>query len=225
MTMIMTEVGPQCQCGCGEHLPVGSIRKYKRGHAQRAHRRESAEIDRQLGQFDGYNFQQFPMLEDEREYSDESAVPYEINPDGSFTIADAAMSTSDDPDTDIWKNVNPAKELPIRALKDIEGKLAFMLGTTGGLLNVMDPVCGGAFLAQTKTIAHSLTPIIAQSPGIVAWFSKTSNIMLYINLAMAMWPVMVAIWTHHFSKHVDNETNGFAPNGQMNIDPNLYGVR
>lgn len=215
--------GPLCNCGCGEHLPEGSTRKYKRGHRQRVNRAESAAIDRQMGIFDGYNFVTEPKTpaDEDIQYPDEFAGWQQ-----PFSIQDAMDATPNDPDSDIWANVDITKELPIKALKDIEGKLAFMLGTTGGLLNVIDPICGGAFMQNTPNIAKALTPIIAQSPGVVAWFTKTSNVMLYINLAMASWPVLAAIWTHHFVKHEDTG-NPFVDsgNGQMNIPTDMYQVR
>lgn len=217
----MPTVGPLCQCGCGEHLPVGSMRNYKRGHRARVNKVESRKVDKELGVFDGYNFHQEPIPERIDAWD---AMPFEINPDGSFSMEDAIASTPNDPDTDIWAHVDPRKDLPIEALRDIEGKLAFMLSTPAMMLNVIDPICGKALMESTPQMAKALTPLIAQSPGIVQWFSKTSNIMLYINLAMASWPVLSAIWSHHFAKHEDSN-NPFVSNGQMDIPTNAYMVR
>lgn len=225
MVAMMTELGPLCECGCGERLPAGSVRKYKRGHRQRVNRAESRAMDKELGIFDGYNFQQYPAPETER-IDAWDTVEYQTSPEGAyaFTIADAAEVTPNDPDTDIWANVSPSgKEIPRAIVRDVEGKLAFMLSTTAGMVNIVDPVCGGALLANTKDIAHNLTPVICQSPGIVAWFGKTSNVMLYVNLAMACWPVLAAVYAHHFSKHEEPTPNAF--NGDMNINPNMYGVQ
>ncbi|HEX8763006.1 MAG TPA: hypothetical protein VF733_04600, partial [Candidatus Saccharimonadales bacterium] len=153
------------------------------------------------------------------------APEYQIEDSGEFTLADAARMAEDDPESELWdkRNWTPG-EIPVRVMKDIEGKLAFMLGTTASLVNVIDPVCGGAFVNQTPEIAKRLTPIISQSPGIVDWFGKTSNIMLYINLAMACWPVLAAVWTHHISRH-DVFSNPTVDNGDMNINPNMFTVQ
>lgn len=218
--------GPLCKCGCNEHLPAGSTRNYKRGHRQRVNRAESRAMDIEYGMS---SVSDTPKQDDLNPFN-YSFIHEDTDSSGDydahlFNIYDAAESTEDDPDSDIWSDIDPTKDLPIRALKDIEGKLAFMMAMPARLLSVMDPVCGGALVKQSPVLAHTLTPIIAQSPGMVKWFSKTSNIILYLNLGMAMWPVLAAIWTHHLAPHEESGVNDFVENGQMNIDPNMYTVR
>jgi hypothetical protein len=222
----MAPKGPLCNCGCGERLPEGSMRKYKRGHRARVNKALSDEIDRRIAneQFDGYNMPPDPIGPPSYAFQHESV---NVGLDGSFTLEDAYNNSEDDPDRDIWADIDPTKELPEKALKDIEGKIAFIFGSMAGMLNVVDPVCGGAMVAQTPAIARSLTPIICQSPGIVKWFSKTSNVMLYFNLSMAAWPILLTIWNHHLVNHEESDQpNAFVSNGQMNIDPNqMYRIR
>jgi hypothetical protein len=150
-----------------------------------------------------------------------------IENDGSFiSMEDAIRDTPKDPESSLFTDSDKDSDvIPITraVMRDVEGKLAFMLGTTANLVNVVDPICGGAAVSATPNIARTLTPIICQSPGIVAWFQKTSNVMLYINLAMACWPVAIAIYTHHFARH-EEKPNDFVDNGNFNINPDMYGV-
>lgn len=219
--MTITDVkGPLCACGCGEYLPIGSTRQYKRGHKARVNAEIADEIQNGNGVFDGYNFKYEPTY---------NAEPIDPN---SFieweTIQDAADATPNDPEGALWDDA-PKQEfklsLPKRVQADIEGKIAFMLSTTAMAVSLPDPFCGQALLENTPQISKALTPIICQSPGIVAWFQKTSNIMLYVNLAMACAPVVVAIMNHHIPAK-GPQFNG-PPNGQMDIpvDPNYYGVQ
>lgn len=220
-----TLTGPLCECGCGEYLPVGSTRKYKRGHKERVNQALADQMQSN-GVFDGYNFRFEPTYNSEP-----------INPDGFITIPDesgwetiqqAADNVPNDPEGNLWDK-SPEFEykltLPKTVQKDIEGKLAFMLTTTGMAIGLPDPICGNAILENTPNIAKALTPIICQSPGVVAWFSKTSNIMLYVNLAMAVAPVVMTVLNHHIPNR--NPKIEDPMNGQMNIpvDPNYYGVR
>jgi hypothetical protein len=188
-------------------------------------------IESTNGVFDGYNFRREPIPEMQQmqsEVAPDFQMPFTtVENDGSFiSMQDAAAFTPNDPESSLWTkdDKGDAVEITGAVLRDVEGKLAFMLGTTAGLVNVIDPICGGAFVQSTPQIARTLTPIICQSPGIVQWFQKTSNVILYINLAMACWPVAAAVYTHHFAKHQEENTNDFVDNGQMNINPNMYRV-
>jgi hypothetical protein len=216
--------GPPCKCGCGEYLPIGSTREYKRGHKARVNSELADQIEQGNGVFDGYNFQY------DAPYNTEPIDPYSfIDEDnaGWETIQDAASSVPNDPEGNLWDD--PSKpfqvklSLPKRVQADIEGKIAFMLSTTGMAVGIPDPFCGNAILQNTPQIAKALTPIICQSPGIVQWFQKTSNIMLYVNLAMACAPVIVAVMNHH----LPSRQQQMAENGQVNIpvDPSYYGVQ
>lgn len=220
MTIMMSQVtGPECKCGCGEYLPVNSTREYKRGHKARVNRELADKIEHGNGVFDGYNFQ----------YNTEPIDPFEFITDSDAnweSIQDAADAVPNDPDGALWDDSNQFQFTPIlpkKIIGDIEGKIAFMLSTTAMAVGIPDPVCGNAILENTPQISKALTPIICQSPGIVAWFQKTSNIMLYVNLAMACAPVIVAVMNHHLPAKKTEAT----VNGQMDIpvDPNYYGVR
>ena len=223
ITMNQTAIGPECKCGCGEYLPIGSNREYKRGHKARVNRELADRIESGNGVFDGYNFQYGAP------YNTEPIDPdaFMAAPDtGWESIQHAADNIPNDPDGAVWADANQFQfqpTLPKKLLGDIEGKIAFMLSTTGMAVGIPDPTCGNAILENTPQIAKALTPIICQSPGVVAWFQKTSNVMLYVNLAMACAPVIVAVMNHHLpSKTTETPVNG---NMDIPVDPNYYGVR
>jgi hypothetical protein len=231
MPVAAIEVGPLCECGCGERLPIGSTRKYKRGHKAEANRQLADQMEAN-GVFDGYNFRQ------ELPYNAEPINPYEFagNSDmvGWETIQDAAENVPNDPEganfwesNDVFERGQRAAEfefkIPRGVAKDVQGKVAFMLSTTAMAVGLVDDYCGNSILENTPQISKALTPILCQSPGVVAWFTRTSNVMLYVNLAMAMAPVAMAIMNHHLGPKP--ETIPVPANGQMNINPNMYGVQ
>lgn len=234
MPVATVEVGPLCECGCGEHLPVGSTRSYKRGHKADANRRLSEQMEAN-GVFDGYNFRtELPYnAEPINPMSDQYNSNIDPNMDwanGWETIQDAARDVPNDPEGNLWSNAASTEfpefkefKIPRGVARDVEGKVAFMLMTTGTTIGLVDDICGNAILTNTPKIAKALTPILCQSPGVVAWFTKTSNFMLYVNLAMALAPVVMAVASHHLPGGA-REPEFTVTNGQTDINPNMYGV-
>ena len=177
----MAELGPECACGCGERLPRGSTRKFKRGH-------------RETGA-------SFPN--DGLDAAGEHPITNGGWGDDPFTLDDAAALTENDPEPlDVTRDADTQKPIRItRAVKkDIEGKLAWMLSMSGALWSVQDPFCGTVMLDHTPNIAAKLTPILCQSPDVVKWFRKSSNAALYVDLIIALTPVLQAIYAHHIGK-------------------------
>jgi len=155
----------ECKCGCGEFLPITSKREYKRGH-----RKPPAENSGQ---------------------AEADAGSFEEDWDGSPTLEDIAASIPDDPPPFAEAEHEPAApilKITKRVRDDVEGKIAFMISVTGSMAAIMDPVCGGAFLANGDAVAAKLTPIICKSPEAVQWFRKSSNFMMYLDLLVALWP-------------------------------------
>lgn len=167
-------MGPECGCGCGEYLPEGSTRQFKRGHKSRAGNIASAAD----GEFDDV-----PVF-------------------GLDDAAESAEN--DPPPVEAAEGERPRAETPIRITKavrkDVEGKVAWMLAMSGSLWSVQDPFCGGALLEHTDNIAAKLTPILCQSPDVVRWFRRTSGVALYVDLLIAFSPVLQAIYAHHLAK-------------------------
>ncbi len=194
-------MGPVCMCGCGEYLPEGSTRNYKRGHKSRAPMEEPKPKD--------------DFFSNTEEMDNGSPV---------FTLFHAAEETPNDPEpADMAEN--SAFSIPIKITasvrKDITGKLAFMFGMTGNLLQLMDPVCGAVMLENSGKMAQALMPIMCQSPAVVKWFRSSTNYMMYINFLMACAPVFGSIYSHHLVKNsAITETHMDVPYSQ-----NFYGVQ
>lgn len=201
-------MAPICQCGCGESLPENSTRAYKRGHKPGK---------------DGQPVNEFtdtpPVSEPD---NGEPAQPGEF-----LTIDQAAEQTPDDPEPadqqEAPKPKTPAIRITAALRRDVEGKLAFIMGLSGQMWAMGDPVCGAVFLTQTPEIAKKLTPIVCQSPDVVKWLTKTSNFTLWIDLFMACLPVMQMIFAHHIAKSVVADM-AQQQNGQSRA-PNDYVVQ
>lgn len=202
-------MAPICQCGCGQSLPENSTRLYKRGHKPTKDSPTPAVNESDYGGADVFDT-------DENAFTDEP-----------LTIETAALSTPDDPEpADQPSEVRPAKQtirITAALRRDVEGKLAFIMGLSGQMWAMGDPVCGAVFLNQCPEIAKKLTPIVCQSPDVVKWLTKTSNFTLWIDLFMACLPVAQMIFAHHIAKSVSAapSQNGQAPKPA----PNAYVVQ
>lgn len=190
---------PVCECGCGEFLPEGSLRKYKRGHKRRAIEAENAELA-------GVD-QESPGVD--------SISP--IN-----RLLGLKDSVEDDPAGNTFGKVFKPKPTPKgitpNVRKDVEGKVAFMLITTANAVQLIDPICGGVLARQTAEIAEKVTPILCQSSAVVEWFSKGTSLIMYVELLMALAPVAMTFYSHHLSKATESVP-------EVPFDNSYYGVR
>ncbi len=187
------ETGPVCGCGCGESLPVGSTRQFKRGHKDRVANPETA-------------FAEVPI---------EADPGWDVPP---LSIEDAAAQTPDDPEPkDVaGERVKSTMRITPSIRRDVEGKLAFAMGLGGQFWIMADPMCGSVFVDNADNIAKKLTPIICQSPDVVKWLTKSSSFILYVDLFMAFWPVLQMMFAHHVAKSITAES----ANGQAAPQPN-----
>jgi len=189
-----------CACGCGELLPEGSNRQYKRGHKNRVTEPGPEPIS---------------IAPDNPE--DESEV---------YTLEDAINNTPPDPEPKEQPEYKAKSPIRITAAvrRDVEGKLAFVLMMTGQGIAMPDPVCGMALLENSDNIAKKLTPIICQSPDLVKWFTRSGRYMLWVDLLMAMWPVLQVVYMHHIMHAAP--AMPASPNGQQQpATPDMYVVR
>ena len=195
---IMTEA-PICQCGCGESLPEGSTRQYKRGHRNRVQNPDGfVEIN-------------------------PGEPGNETEPDQPLTLDDLARVTPDDPEPKTEPEFKPKTVIKITAgvRRDVEGKLTFAMALSGQMWAMVDPVCSSVYMEQAPEIAKKLTPIICQSPDVVKWLTKSSNFILWVDLFMAVWPVLTIVFAHHIAKTISAD---MTQNGQR-VTPNDYVVQ
>src|ERR1700722_12090214 len=98
------QFGPECQCGCGEYLPYGSTRNFKRGHKENP--RNPSRMNN-------------PALSPDMQEV--------FDPDSNWmTLSDAATSIPNDPDPPEAKENKQPIRVTKRVRDDIEGKLAMM---------------------------------------------------------------------------------------------------
>lgn len=212
------KMGPICECGCGGYLPEGSNRRYKRGHSPA--KREYPEY----GRYDAPPIKSQAQPQPNEWWNIDRG---DGNSDNTMTIDDAIAMGIRDPH-DVPDEKNPPPEIPVTAAirRDVTGKLAFMFSMTGNIVQIVDPICGGAIIDNSGAMATKLSPILCQSPAVVAWFRKSSNVMMYGDFLIACGPVLMTVFAHHLAKREDN------PRQQMNGQPanapdldTLYAVR
>jgi hypothetical protein len=80
---------------------------------------------------------------------------------------------------------------------DIEGKLTLLLSGPVSILAAVDPVCGGAAVENLDLVVRKAVPLICQSPAAVAWFTKGTTFLLWLDLVWALQPIAVAAYSHH----------------------------
>jgi hypothetical protein len=195
-----TITGPECECGCGEYLPYGSTRSYKRGHRNRAQ-----------GNYGGRPQNAGPTID---KVSD---------PDSNWiTLADAATETPNDPEPAGQEDHRkPTIRVTKKVRDDIEGKVAMMIMMTSMLLQTKDEVCGKALEDNGPTIAQKFVPIICKSPELVRWFTKGGNYTAWLDLCMALWPVLTVAFGHHVSHSIQDTKPQPGQNGNR---PGLHAV-
>lgn len=160
-----------CECGCGE-LTFG---EYKRGHRRNPPGKVTEPPE---GEANGEGWR-------------------------SISLDDAKDMTPDDPEPsgiDAPKYSPPPLRITKKVREDVEGKLAFIFAMTGTMASVADPVCGGAFVDNADNVAKKMAPIICKSPDMVAKITKSGDMMLYVDLLWACWPILITIAGHHLPK-------------------------
>lgn len=185
-----------CQCGCGESLPEGSTRQYKRGHKDR--------INNPPGD------------------SDFTEVPGDAP---GLTIDEIAELTPDDPepaDAPEYRPVQPKIKVTAAVRRDVEGMLAFAFGMSGQMWSMVDPPCGTMMLEIGPNLAKKYTPIICQSPSAVKFLTKSGKFAMYLDAAIATFPLLQIVIAHHITKTIGREVA--SPNGQAPA-PNEYVVQ
>lgn len=192
-----------CACGCGETVSPGAT--WKRGHFRRGNSGNVTDIT---------------DISDINDEGDEDVIlpdddGYGPADDGAgepLSLDEARRITPRDPDPARGK-AGPAgdsKQVKVTAAvrRDIEGKLAFLFGLAADTWNLADPYCAGIFASNADEIARKTAPLICQSPDLVRWFSRSSNFIMWMELGIAVKPVVTAIVAHHVTKKVETGEAG-----------------
>lgn len=189
--------GPPCQCDCGEFLPYGSTRQFKRGHKENPRPRNRAT---------GSEFDEV------------------FDPDSNWmTLSDAATSIPNDPDPPEAKEAKQQIRVTKRVRDDIEGKLAMMFAMVAMLWETKDPVCAPALADSAPDISAKLVPIICKSPEMVRWFTKGGNYTAWLDLMMVLVPFGKVVVSHHIT-HSTTDTKQAGKANLTVVDNTVYKI-
>ncbi len=198
-------LGPPCHCGCGEGLPYGSTRKFKRGHAKRFNNQLADAYLAQFPQTDPTRGINLALPPDQQDGN--VNTPYTPDPLAQArAYEELASQITDDPPADhpdSESESTPAFEVSKNVVKDIEGKVTFLLGMSSAMLASADPICVTVFQRNIPDISKAIVPLICQSPDMVTFFTKKGGFLLWINLGAACWPVIQTIIAHHLTKKLE----------------------
>jgi len=193
------QFGPECQCGCGEYLPYGSTRNFKRGHKENP--RNPSRMNN-------------PALSPDMQEV--------FDPDSNWmTLSDAATSIPNDPDPPEAKENKQPIRVTKRVRDDIEGKLAMMFAMVAMLWETKDPVCAPALADSAPAISAKLVPIICKSPEMVRWFTKGGNYTAWLDLMMVLVPFGKVVVSHHVTHSVTDAKQAAKPNLSV-VDNTAY---
>jgi hypothetical protein len=205
--------GPTCECGCGEGLPIGSTRRFKRGHRQRYENQRAREITAELRAENNE-----PAIPPAGDAFDGLSTNWEGIKDPFESLAD---TLPDDPDPDETARdekstpgtpqiITPEGQILVtkKVAQDIQGKIAFLLSMPAAMLTPLDPICFPALQERVPEISARLTPIICQSPDMVTFFCKGTGFILWLSLAVSVWPVVQVIIAHHLTKSIGHDEHG-----------------
>jgi hypothetical protein len=210
-----------CECGCGQELSAGAKTRYKRGHKKEANHKLAKEFTASLrGEPTVVEPNQLPKTSDFDGLATSWDALEQQHPD---PFAELLGRLPDDPEPD-QKERDKASGIispngtPIvtkQVAQDIQGKLAFLLSMPASMLQTVDPICFPVLLERTPQISAALTPIICQSPDMVKFFTKGSGFILWLNLAVTLWPVIQTILAHHVVKSVGHKEELDPKTGEM----------
>jgi hypothetical protein len=90
------------------------------------------------------------------------------------------------------------------------------------LWEIRDPVCGGAAVQAEPNASAAFTDIVLQSPDLIAWFTgPAAGFMVFLNLFMAVLPVLQVIYAHHVS-HGIKDAEDYANARGAAVDRDQY---
>jgi hypothetical protein len=185
-------LGPLCACDCGEHLPYGSTRNYKRGHKDKAR----------------------PARPAYQEVADPDS--------NWMTLSDAAIEIPNDPDPPEAKDAKPQIRVTKRVRDDIEGKLAMMFAMVAMLWETKDPICATSLADNAPNISEKLVPIICKSPEMVRWFTKGGNYTAWLDLMMVLVPFGKVVFAHHVTHSMEGKGNQAGKPNLSVVDNTAY---
>lgn len=131
---------------------------------------------------------------------------------GGYVVADepheyiSAIDPDPAPEGDEWEPAGGEDDFVINAagMKKISDNLGFYFTTVGMTLEIIDPYCGAVAAANATNVIERWTKVIAAYPKTAEFFmsERSGTLFAWINALQATWPILYAIFEHHFSKTV-----------------------
>jgi hypothetical protein len=113
-------------------------------------------------------------------------------------------------------------------MQKIEDNLGTYLSVVGMTAEMIDPYCGGALAANFDNMVTKWSKVISHYPAAAKLFldEKSGVLFAWIAAMQSTWPVLTAIYHHHFAKDVKQGSDGIwyqrSPNGRAgNIDATM----
>lgn len=92
-----------------------------------------------------------------------------------------------------------------RTKKDIRAKTALLLTVGATAWQARDQFCGSVALESVPDVSEKLADIFCDSPSIVNWFTASGKFMKYLDLAMSLQQIAIAVFRHHVSHSADSD--------------------
>ena len=131
-----------------------------------------------------------------------------------------AVEPDNEPDESGWSEVADEAEFVITAagLKKIEENLGTYLSIVGMTAEMIDPYCGSIAAENFDNMVEKWTRVIAKYPKAAKLFldTKGGTLFAWIGALQATWPVLYAMYEHHFAKTVQVDKDGRIHRANMN---------
>lgn len=116
-------------------------------------------------------------------------------------LVDEGQADDRDPDPSWHTGGGSAGKPPYEASKsdqdEVASLLALLYSVPADFLLTVDPYCFGALNDNFESVIDATLPIVCRSERVVKYITGTSGLILWIKLAVALKPVLVAGWRHH----------------------------
>lgn len=90
--------------------------------------------------------------------------------------------------------------------RDITAKVGIVTLAVGKPWQMRDALCGGTFMESKSEIDKAFVDLILDSPDLVDFFTgPAGGYMKWLNLAVALQPVVSAIFAHHVAKSITGD--------------------
>lgn len=142
----------------------------------------------------------------------DQGISFEPDPDPGYDQVPLEDRFFPDPSI-AGKHAGPRVTATVR--KDIRGKVGLFLSLLGTAWATRDEPCGTILVESIPDretpdgtvpgIASALADIFCDSPELVRWFTAGGGYMKWLNLAVAVQPVLTTLFHHHITHTISDD--------------------